>query len=155
TLEGGAFAYLLKPTENEELLQAVIAALERLKESRRLSASYAQLQSVLPAVGQALLLDLISGGETAAARARDVMQTHGYSFAESGYVVCVQVDQDVASGDVAAALRGYLTELTGLLAERSLDWISTALESSLVLLVEGKVRVDALKELCEKALDRY
>ncbi|NLG68961.1 MAG: response regulator, partial [Firmicutes bacterium] len=61
TLEGGAFAYLLKPIDDDELIETVRRALQQLEQRRQATRREQHWQQVLPSVAQSLLLKLIAG----------------------------------------------------------------------------------------------
>lgn len=60
-LENGAVSYLLKPIQNEQLIEIVTKVGEKIRSDRDTFQYYQQLQIELPAIKKQFLLDLING----------------------------------------------------------------------------------------------
>jgi Response regulator containing CheY-like receiver domain and AraC-type DNA-binding domain len=64
-LENGAVAYLLKPIENEQLIETITKVGAKMIQDRNTVEYYQRLQIELPAIKKQFLLDLINGDITA------------------------------------------------------------------------------------------
>ncbi|HBE77305.1 MAG TPA: DNA-binding response regulator [Firmicutes bacterium] len=64
-IENGAVSYLLKPVENENLIETITKVGEKIISDRNTLEYYQQLQIELPAIKKQFLLDLINGDITA------------------------------------------------------------------------------------------
>lgn len=60
-LHSGAFAYLLKPIDNQQLMETVSRAVEKLAERRRTTQYYERLSSELSSAKKQFLRDIFSG----------------------------------------------------------------------------------------------
>jgi two-component system, response regulator YesN len=65
-IENGAVAYLLKPVENEKLIETITKVGEKVVNDRNTFEYYQRLQIELPAIKKQFLLDLINGDITGA-----------------------------------------------------------------------------------------
>lgn len=61
TLENGIHAYLLKPTDNEQLIKIVLAELKKLETARENKRYYTHLEAELPTIHNKLVYDLLQG----------------------------------------------------------------------------------------------
>lgn len=162
TLENGAYAYLLKPIDNDELINTVIGALDDLETRRRVLARAEHLTAVLPAIGEKLLHDLIIGDLSNIGQLRQIAAEHQLPISDRGRIVLCRVDDDEppldADGTQAIStklLKSLQTIIQTLLNESKLTALSSFFESSLVLLVDDRLSADEVESLCNKAVEHF
>ena len=81
---GWAFAYLLKPIDNHELVQTVLGALEHLKKKQASARSLRTPPESLTSMAEKLLLDLITGDFTQAETLQETIRMYELPLPEQG-----------------------------------------------------------------------
>lgn len=155
TLEGGAFAYLLKPVDNDELVETVKRALKELKARRSAARRVQALEEALPSAAQGLLLALLSGDTDSGEPLLGLLEGRRFPVHRPGHVVYGQIDPDTAAGEeqMRHALRTLFEKMSHVLEREGVPHLGCHLESSLAFLV-GDEDGERIKRLCEEAIDQ-
>ncbi len=155
TLEGGAFAYLLKPIDDDELIETVRRALQQLEQRRRAIRREQHWQQVLPSVAQSLLLKLIAGDASGARALQEILEAHGFPVGRRGHLIVGQADPDPSDSEGAPqAVRALHDQLEQGLREQGAPHLGVLLESHFVVLA-GMEDGDLVQRVCEAAVARY
>lgn len=94
TLENGAYSYLLKPIDNDELVQVVTDALEELSSKRKKEHYYRQLEEQLPDLGNKVLNELLEGSyDTLDATIRTI-DLYDIPIIQRGHLIYGQIDDE-------------------------------------------------------------
>ncbi len=157
SLEGGAFAYLLKPIDNHELVQTVLGALEHLKKKRASAVHYEHLQKALPSMAEKLLLDLITGDFTQAETLRETIRMYELPLPEQGYLVYGQIDSvpDLDFSKEQQGLKELYNQIHQVLEEQNVTHFGSVFESSVVFLVPHSLEQKMVEQLCQAGVERY
>ncbi len=123
TLQKGAFQYLLKPIDNEELIRTVLAAIEALKKRRRTESMLSDLQVGLPAIKTKLVDEVFHGdfdGDPA-----EKFELYELPMVRSGVVIYCKVDFDlgnISDEEARHALSLVETEILSILKPYKAIW---------------------------------
>jgi two-component system response regulator YesN len=92
-LRSGAFAYLLKPIDNNELLETVLDSIKEIKKSRSKLQHYSRLERELSSVKQHFVKDLIDGRISDIDKIREKLELYNISISENqNYALCINVN---------------------------------------------------------------
>lgn len=94
TFESGVAAYVLKPVDNDELVETVKNVLESLTAERTESALFEGLTMQLPVVRQTLVRDILIGNVVIEEEIRTKAGLFNLYLPEKGYVVEVKLDNE-------------------------------------------------------------
>ncbi len=123
TLQKGAFQYLLKPIDNEELISTVLRATEELKKRRRRESMLSDMQVGLPAI-KTKLVDAVFHGDLDG-DAAEKFDLYGLPLVEKGLVIYCKVDFDqgrVSDEEARHALSLMEGEILQILAPYRVIW---------------------------------
>ncbi len=123
TLQKGAFQYLLKPIDNEELIRAVLDAIRELKKRRRTESMLADMQVGLPAI-KTKLVDAVFHGDFDG-DAAEKFDLYGLPLVEQGLVIYCKVDfsvGNISDEEARHALNLVEQEMFSILAQHKAIW---------------------------------
>lgn len=92
TLEKGAFSYLLKPIDNNELIEKVLEAVDKVVEKRKLSRILTQVESDKPVLKKSIIEQLIYGEYNNIDDILKSINTYDLNISEKGYVLYAHLD---------------------------------------------------------------
>lgn len=157
TLENGAYSYLLKPIDNDELVAVVTQALRKLLDQRKKNRYLQHLDYQLPHLGKRLLKQLVEGAFNELEEVLHSLRLYEIPLPEEGrliYAEAYDVDRLYKEEDVKEALATFYSLLSGRLEKEGIDHFGFSDESELVLLVKG-ITDRELAERIEACLIRY
>lgn len=157
-LEHGAAAYLLKPIDNQELIDAVLKAMKSLKEKREISKRSAVLESEIPIIRKNLVTDIIAGNFDNSIHISEKMQFCGIEIPESGVVLCGFVDDDDTYVDpttVFDALADAGNAFERAFKEQELVVFSEFREKEFLLFVQDPDTITHVEKIAKTALADY
>ncbi len=123
TLQKGAFQYLLKPIDNEELIKTVLAAAEELRNRRRTQSMLADMKVGLPAI-KTKLVDAVFHGDFDG-NAAEKFELYDLPLVEKGVVIYCKVDFSVgkvSDEEARYALSLVEKEILEILEEHRVIW---------------------------------
>lgn len=92
-LNSGAFAYLLKPIDNNELLETVLDGVKEIEKNRNTMQHYSRLEKELSSVKQHFVNDLISGKITDINKIHEKLELYNIRISpDSNYALCVTIN---------------------------------------------------------------
>ncbi len=153
TLENGAYSYLLKPIDNEELIEKVNAALTNLQEKRQRNQYFVQLQTELPTIKQKLFQQLLQGDYQDIKQIEEKLAIYQLDVQDSGTVIYGKIDdyQGMNPENASFAIKTFLN-----LIIQSLDsspFYSEIDDSHFTLTSQKKFK--EMEMICEDALKNY
>lgn len=133
-LHNGAFAYLLKPIDNEQLIETVQKAVGRIKEERSTRHYYSRLKNELSSIKKQFLLDLALGNIK---EKKDILEKIEFLDipieTTNNFVVVIKVDdyqliqRNFPAGELAEVRENITRHIAGLLLLNS-DFMGTVVE---------------------------
>ncbi len=92
TLEKGAFSYLLKPIDNQELVDKVLEALKHLEQKRHVQRLVANVEEDAPIIEKRIIDQLITGRHGDFLSINSKLQIYNIQIPSSGFVVYGMLD---------------------------------------------------------------
>jgi two-component system, response regulator YesN len=157
TLEKGAYSYLLKPIDNDELITTVVEALEQLKQKRETKDYYQRLEDQLPSLKENLVDKLIHEKDNDYKDIQKNLMLYGITIPKNGFLVYVQMDETV--GLKKEEVKRILHSINQLInskfkcdAEENITFYE---DTAFVMLVnEGETNESVLQK-CEEAVKHF
>ncbi len=159
TLENGAYSYLLKPIDNDELVSTVQKSIISLQEKREKENYYNQLEEELPIIRKKVLNNILIGSYMENAQISEKVKFYNINVRNQGYVIFGRLDYpENLEGEekiekVIQGLLGFVIEQIS--AGRITDLSSITYDSYFVILVDNSINRHKLKEYCTTALEDY
>ncbi len=92
-LHSGAFAYLLKPIDNNELLDTVLDGIREIEKNRSTLNHYSRLEQELSSVKEHFVNDLISGKITDINKIKEKLGLYNINISsDNNYAICLTVN---------------------------------------------------------------
>lgn len=92
-LHSGAFAYLLKPIDNNELIKTVLDGIKEIQKNRTAIQHYSRLQEELSSVREHFINDIISGKITDAHKIHEKLELYNINIAaDNNYALCLTIN---------------------------------------------------------------
>ncbi|MGM9632599.1 MAG: response regulator [Eubacteriales bacterium] len=95
TLQRGAYKYLLKPIDNDELIKTVLDAIEKLKKKRRTESMLSDMRIGLPAIKTKLVDDIFHGEFEG--NFEEKLKLYDLPVIKSGVIIYCKVDFSVCN----------------------------------------------------------
>jgi len=155
SLENGAYSYLLKPIDNDELINKVKHAMNDLQEKRSKDLLYSHLQEELPSIKHNTFRNLITGEYESILKLKEKLNFYAFSITDSGSVIYAKVDQfsDVIRGNVSLKATQFLySHLIHFLGTHEVYYREVH-QDYLLILCNASSNVS--EKICEEALKKY
>ena len=165
-LHSGAFAYLLKPIDNNELLDTVLDSIKEIEKSRSTIQHYSKLEEELSSVKQHFVRDLINGKITDQDKIYEKLQLYNINISTTrNYALCLSVNSSEQlvrsiSKDKRISLANIMTEvISKFLSRNKYNGIYTEIAELQWMIVlsydEEKNSVKEIRTTLKEALDEF
>ncbi|MCF7924553.1 MAG: response regulator [Candidatus Izimaplasma sp.] len=151
-LESGAFEYLLKPIDNQELIQSVLRAIERQNKKRNLESKAKVYDEQKELIENTLVYDLLTKDYKIFQSLHQQINKIKSSLPEQGYLVVINIDEkesEITGEDNISFANNYLNNLNKLNHQYYLN----SFNQDLVILINTK-KDDLYKYLFE-LIEKY
>lgn len=102
--ENGIFAYLLKPIDNQELIDTVVNSLHKLLERRRKTQLLADVEERMPLLRAEVFKELFEGDFDNSDQITEKLELHNIKIIEQGYVLYGHLDEKDDNFEVLKSL---------------------------------------------------
>ncbi len=159
TLENGAYSYLLKPIDNDELVTTVKKSLAVLKEKREKVNYYSHIEEELPLIRKKIISDLISNNYSGSEEIEEKINLYRIPISKQGYVVFGQIDypenieEKEKSKMVIQVLRDSIVAV--LKEEKAANLFSIIFSNYFVIFLDDQIEGEKIENCCYKAVENY
>lgn len=95
TLEKGVFKYLLKPIDNEELINTVLESIEKLDNKRKIDKYLKNLEESVPVIKNNIVDQMFHETNLDISDYQDKMDTYGIDYIDEGLSIYTKFDFDI------------------------------------------------------------
>ncbi len=149
TLENGAYSYLLKPIDNDELISKITNALQFLEEKRAQNLYISNINEDLPTIRQTILQNLIIGNFHDYQKLEKKLQLYDLNIPKEGTFIYGKVD----SKNDDKALEYFYELFCGLLKATDYDHIGSLMQKYFVLI--SSALSEECESICQAAIKQY
>ena len=155
TLENGAFQYLLKPIDNDQLIEVVKKAINALERRRSQEQRLQDIEKEVPLIKTTVIQNLISGNYANISEIVTKIDSYKLMVPNSGYVVYGEIDQQekLEKQHIKLANHDLFQILMSSLTKAEINFASVIYFSHFVFLVD--IEMDKLLRILEEALNKY
>lgn len=160
----GITDYLLKPVDENELIQALERIIAQLYEQTRLmrskEAEEEQYKQALPVMCEAFLNQMISRNSMTSDKMRSELHKFGIEFIDTGYTLCVTAPDDKLRSDEVRDWNDYCKHLVKRAMKRYAEAVTFPLaqdKSILVSILNSNNRFDGIQKafsICNRILQK-
>lgn len=156
TLESGAFQYLLKPIDNQKLIECVLKAANELDKRREKKAKLAHITLDLPLITTTFIQTILSGQLTDETEILARIHNYNINFPMEGTIVFVQMDDEVINSknqtcDDFNYLEGLINQK---LEKAGYKYIYLKYSTHLVYLIE-LIKQELLIDILESVIEQF
>jgi two-component system, response regulator YesN len=156
TLENGAYSYLLKPIDNEELISTVKEALERLLDKRKTRHYYERLENQLPSLKEKMLSDLLNNNNDVSELEKN-MELYHVDIPSKGHLIYGQIDgtNGLTEEEVKEALQALHEIIINQLKKLENDSNSQTYFEDASFVIFDALDQDSILAECEQAMREF
>jgi two-component system response regulator YesN len=151
-LEGGAFEYLLKPIENQELITSVLRAIDNTEKQRTLNSKANIFDEQKSLIENSLVMDLLTNNYQDYQRISEKLNQLNSPIPKSGFLVVINID-DSEFEDITDNLISFTNEYLRGLYQLNNSYYLNHFNQDIVIMID--TNKESLKEYFASVIDRF
>lgn len=159
TLENGAYSYLLKPIDNDELVSTVKDSIAILKERREKENYYRHLEEELPIIRKKVVTNIISGNYSGNWQIEEKIELYNIQIKNEGYVIYGRIDhpENIEEKEKIEKVIQVLHDnvMEQLKEVKNASLFSLTFADYFIVFVENKINENRLKNYCILAVENF
>ncbi len=153
TLENGAYSYLLKPIDNDELIDKVKDAISFLQEKRKKDHFISHLKEDIPTIKQTLLSNILEGNDLNISKIKQKLSLYNINISPKGTLIYVKMDESNHKNEHLDDIHSLYKQLLHLFHHED-ELVVSKFDNYCFTILNGLSSEDS-EIICEQALKTY